>query len=161
LKRGYVLKQDTYALYLASRDRRVPWAAKIALVVVAAYALSPIDLIPDFVPLFGYLDDMVLVPLGIALAIKLIPAEIWQECKAEARTRLDSSLPSSRAAAIVIVAIWFAAICVVAWVVWSLLKANSNVAPNHSLQTDGANSFFRFSVVSAKGHHSATPQPRR
>ena len=129
-----VLKQDTYALYLASRDRRVPWAAKILLIVVVAYALSPIDLIPDFVPVLGYLDDMVLVPLGIALAIKLIPADVWEECKAEARTRLDSDLPRSRAAAIVIVTIWFAAICVVAWVIWSSLKANSSVTPNHSLQ---------------------------
>jgi uncharacterized membrane protein YkvA (DUF1232 family) len=108
----------------------VPWAAKILLIVVVAYALSPIDLIPDFVPVLGYLDDMILVPLGIALAIKLIPAVVWEECKAEARSRLDSDLPSSRAAAIVIVTIWFAAICVVAWVIWSSLKANSNVAPN-------------------------------
>jgi uncharacterized membrane protein YkvA (DUF1232 family) len=131
-----VLKQDTYALYLASRDRRVPWTAKIVLIVVVAYALSPIDLIPDFVPVLGYLDDMVLVPLGIALAIKLIPADVWEECKAEASTRLDSNLPSSRAATIVIVTIWFAAACVIAWVIWSSLKANSSVTPNHSLQSD-------------------------
>jgi uncharacterized membrane protein YkvA (DUF1232 family) len=119
-----VLKQDTYALYLASRDRRVPWAAKIVLIVVAAYALSPIDLIPDFIPVFGYLDDMILLPLGIALAIKLIPDEVWEECRAEARTRLNSDLPRSRTAAIVIVTIWFAAICVVVWVIWSSLKVN-------------------------------------
>jgi uncharacterized membrane protein YkvA (DUF1232 family) len=119
-----VLKQDTYALYLASRDRRVPWAAKIVLIVVAAYALSPIDLIPDFIPVFGYLDDMILLPLGIALAIKLIPDEVWEECRAEARTRLNSDLPHSRTAAIVIVTIWFAAICVVVWVIWSSLKVN-------------------------------------
>lgn len=118
-----VLKQDTYALYLASRDRRVPWTAKIVLIVVAAYALSPIDLIPDFIPGLGYLDDLVLLPLGIALAIKLIPGEIWEECKAEAHIRLDSDLPRSRAAAIVIVMIWLATICVVARVVWSSLKA--------------------------------------
>ena len=119
-----VLKQDTYALYLASRDRRVPWAAKIVLIVVAAYALSPIDLVPDFIPVFGYLDDMILLPLGIALAIKLIPDEVWEECRAEARTRLNSDLPRSRTAAIVIVTIWFAAICVVVWVIWSSLKVN-------------------------------------
>ena len=82
-----VLKEDTYALYLASRDRRVPWAAKIVLIVVVAYALSPIDLIPDFIPVLGYLDDMILLPLGIALAIRLIPDEVWEECKAEARSR--------------------------------------------------------------------------
>ena len=132
-----VLKQDTYALYLASRDRRVPWTAKIVLIVVVAYALSPIDLIPDFIPALGYLDDMILVPLGIALAIKLIPDEVWEECKAEARTRLNSDLPSSRAAAIVIVMIWLATICLVVWVVWSSLKANSNGAPNRLLQRTG------------------------
>jgi uncharacterized membrane protein YkvA (DUF1232 family) len=122
-----VLKQDTYALYLASRDRRVPWAAKIVLIVVVAYALSPIDLIPDFIPVFGYLDDLVLFPLGIALAIRLIPDEVWEECKAEARSRLNSDLPRSRTAAIVIVMIWLATICLGVWVVWSSLKANSNV----------------------------------
>jgi uncharacterized membrane protein YkvA (DUF1232 family) len=148
LKKGYdcvkgkwrkwvsVLKQDTYALYLASRDRRVPWTAKIVLIVVVAYALSPIDLIPDFIPVLGHLDDMILLPLGIALAIKLIPAEVWDECKTEARTRFNSDLPSSRAAAIVIVMIWFATICIVAWVLWTSLKANSNVTPNHTLQPD-------------------------
>ena len=128
------LKQDTYALYLASHDRRVPWAAKIVLIVVAAYALSPIDLIPDIIPVFGYLDDMILLPLGIALAIKLIPDELWEECKAEARTRLSSDLPRSRTAATVIVMLWLATICLVVWVIWSWLKANSNVAPNHLLQ---------------------------
>ena len=129
-----VLKQDTYALYLASRDRRVPWAAKIVLIVVVAYALSPIDLIPDFIPVLGYLDDMILFPLGIALAIKLIPDEVWEECKAEARTRLNSNLPHSRVAAIVIVMVWLATLCLVVWVVWSSLKADSNVVPNRVLQ---------------------------
>ena len=129
-----VLKEDTYALYLASRDRRVPWAAKIVLIVVVAYALSPIDLIPDFIPVLGYLDDMILLPLGIALAIRLIPDEVWEECKAEARSRLNSGLPSSRAAAIVIVIIWLTTICLVVWVVWSSLKPHSNVVPNRVLQ---------------------------
>ena len=129
-----VLKQDTYALYLASGDSRVPWAAKIVLIVVVAYALSPIDLIPDFIPVLGYLDDMILFPLGIALAIKLIPDEVWEECKAEARTRLNSNLPHSRVAAIVIVMVWLATLCLVVWVVWSSLKADSNVVPNRVLQ---------------------------
>ena len=132
-----VLKEDTYALYLASRDRRVPWAAKIVLIVVVAYALSPIDLIPDFIPVLGYLDDMILLPLGIALAIRLIPDEVWEECKAEARSRLNSDLPSSRAAAIVIVIIWLTTICLVVWVVWSSLKPHSNVVPNRVLQLSG------------------------
>lgn len=79
------LKTDTYALYLASRDRRVPWAARILVIVVVGYALSPVDLIPDFIPVLGYLDDMVLLPLGIALAIRLIPTDVWEQCRERAR----------------------------------------------------------------------------
>lgn len=79
------LKRDAYALYLASRDRRVPWAAKILIMLVVGYVLSPIDLIPDFIPVLGYLDDMVLLPLGIALAIRLIPTDVWEQCRENAR----------------------------------------------------------------------------
>ena len=75
-QRARSLKADTYALYLACRDPRVPWYAKLLAATVVAYAFSPIDLIPDFVPVLGYLDDLVIVPLGIALAVKLIPAPI-------------------------------------------------------------------------------------
>ena len=109
-KRAATLKQDTYALYLAGRDSRVPWPAKVLLIMIVAYALSPIDLIPDFVPVLGFLDDLILLPLGIALAIKLTPPEIWEECKEQARSRLASDLPRSRTAAFVIVVIWLAAI---------------------------------------------------
>ena len=73
--RAKKLKTETRALYLAGRDPRTPWYARLLAAVVVAYALSPIDLIPDFIPVLGYLDDLVLVPLGIALAIKMIPAE--------------------------------------------------------------------------------------
>jgi uncharacterized membrane protein YkvA (DUF1232 family) len=74
-----VIKRDVHALYLASRDPRVPWYAKALVIVVTGYALSPIDLIPDFVPVLGYLDDVILVPLGILLVIRLIPPEIMAE----------------------------------------------------------------------------------
>ena len=100
------LKHHTYALYLASRDSRVPWPAKIVAVLVVAYLLSPIDLIPDFIPLLGYLDDVVLVPLGIAFAIRCIPADIWADCKERAADRLAADLPRSRTAMIVIAAVW-------------------------------------------------------
>jgi len=73
------LKRDGYAIYLVSRDPRVPWYAKVVAVAVAAYALSPIDLIPDFVPIVGYLDDLVILPLGIWLVLSLIPQEIMVE----------------------------------------------------------------------------------
>jgi uncharacterized membrane protein YkvA (DUF1232 family) len=93
-------------LYLACRDRRTPWYAKALAAAVAAYAFSPIDLIPDFIPVLGYLDDLLLIPLGIALAYRLIPAEVLARCREEARQRLARGTPKSRAAAVIIVAIW-------------------------------------------------------
>jgi uncharacterized membrane protein YkvA (DUF1232 family) len=97
------IKRDVRALYLAARDPRVPWYAKALALAVAAYALSPIDLIPDFIPVLGYLDDVIIVPLGILLAVKLIPPAILAEHRAAASA---APLKPSRTAAIVIVAIW-------------------------------------------------------
>ena len=119
------LKEDTYALYLAARDPRVPLAAKLVVVLVVAYALSPIDLIPDFIPVLGYLDDMLLLPLGIALAIKLMPRDVWDECKKQARAGLASELPRNRTAAIVIATIWLTFLGFVAWLAWRSLRANT------------------------------------
>lgn len=79
-QRAQESKRYSHALYLAVRDPRVPWYAKAVVVLVVGYALSPIDLIPDFIPVLGYLDDLLLLPLGIALAIRLIPADIWRDC---------------------------------------------------------------------------------
>jgi uncharacterized membrane protein YkvA (DUF1232 family) len=73
-----LIKRDTHALYLAARDPRVPWYAKVLAVAITAYALSPIDLIPDLIPVLGYLDDLILVPLGIALVVQMIPPTSWQ-----------------------------------------------------------------------------------
>jgi uncharacterized membrane protein YkvA (DUF1232 family) len=97
------IKRDAHALYLASRDPRVPWYAKVIAVSVPAYAASPIDLIPDFIPVIGYLDDLIIVPLGIALVIKLIPPELMAEHRALAMAAQDQ--PVSRIAAAVIMAI--------------------------------------------------------
>ena len=85
------LRRDIAALWLAARDPRVPWLAKATAAAVAAYALSPIDLIPDFVPVLGYLDDLVIVPLGILLAVKLVPLEIMAELRKEAALRASRS----------------------------------------------------------------------
>ena len=115
------IKQDTYALWLASRDPRVPWIAKLVLAVVVGYALSPIDLIPDFIPVLGYLDDLVLLPLGIALAIKLIPPAVWQECRQTARNRLASVLPRSRRAGAIVILVWTTAALLFSWFVWHWL----------------------------------------
>ena len=79
------LMSDVYALYLARNDPRIPWYAQAIIVLTVLYALSPIDIIPDFIPFFGYLDDLIIVPLGIALAIRLIPEEVWDEYRARAR----------------------------------------------------------------------------
>ena len=98
------LKRDVHAIYLAARSPRVPWHAKIIAIAVAGYALSPVDLIPDFIPVLGYVDDLIIVPLGIWLVLSLIPEEVIAECRAvadEAATR-----PQSRPAAMMIIAIW-------------------------------------------------------
>jgi uncharacterized membrane protein YkvA (DUF1232 family) len=110
------LKRDVVALWIAGRDRRVPWHAKAVAAAVAAYALSPIDLIPDFIPVLGYLDDLILVPLGIALAVRLIPPALMAEFRAEATRR--EALPRSRAAAAAIVALWLGAAALLLWLLW-------------------------------------------
>jgi uncharacterized membrane protein YkvA (DUF1232 family) len=102
------LKTETYAIYLAYKDPRVPWYARLFAILVVAYAFSPIDLIPDPIPVLGYLDDLVLVPLGIALALKMIPPAVIAECRARARIATDQNQPTNWAAAVVIVAIWIA-----------------------------------------------------
>ncbi len=116
------LKQNIYALYLASRDPRVPWLAKLVVVLVVAYTLSPIDLIPDFIPLLGYIDDIFLLPLAIALAIKLMPPDIWEEYKARARAQLAAELPRSYAAAVVIAIIWIIVIGIMGLWMWQWLN---------------------------------------
>ncbi len=102
------IRRDAHALYLASRDPRVPWYAKAMAIVVAGYALSPIDLIPDFIPILGYLDDLILVPLGILLAVRLIPPELMAQHRAHAASALER--PVSRPAALAIAALWIGSI---------------------------------------------------
>lgn len=114
------IKRDVVALYLATGDPRVPWYAKGVAACVAAYALSPIDLIPDFIPVLGYLDDVIIVPLGILLAIRLVPGEVMAELREEAEKRTDR--PASRIGAIVIVAIWLSAAAATAWLMADVLQ---------------------------------------
>ena len=109
-------RTDVVALYLAAKDPRVPWYAKLAAAVVAAYALSPIDLIPDFIPVLGYLDDLILVPLGILLAVRLIPPALMDELRAEADEL--AARPTSRAGALAILALWIAAAALLLWAFW-------------------------------------------
>ncbi len=105
--RARALKHETHALYLAVRDPRTPWYARAVAAAVVAYALSPIDLIPDFIPVVGLLDDLIVVPLGFALALKLIPAPVMADCRSQAVAA--DRLPISRTAAAVIVTLWLAA----------------------------------------------------
>ena len=105
------IKRDVHALYLASRDPRVPWYAKALAMAVAGYALSPIDLIPDFIPVIGYLDDLLLVPLGLALVVRLTPPEVLESARVQAQQA--ASKPISYTAAAFFVVLWL----VVAWVV--------------------------------------------
>ena len=100
------LKQEVYALYLVSKDRRVPWYARVVAVAVVAYAFSPIDLIPDPIPVLGYLDDLILIPLGIALVIKLIPAEVMQDCREKAALTMQAGKPKNWVAGGIIILIW-------------------------------------------------------
>jgi uncharacterized membrane protein YkvA (DUF1232 family) len=109
-----LIRRDAHALYLAARDPRVPWYAKALAIMVAAYALSPIDLIPDFIPVLGYLDDLLLVPLGIALVVAMIPANVMAEHRETAESALER--PVSHGAAVAIIAIWVISIAAAAWI---------------------------------------------
>lgn len=108
------LKTTLQTLYLCAKHPETPWLAKAIAVVVVAYALSPIDLIPDFIPVIGYLDDLLLVPAGIWLAIHLIPDPIWQSCSQEA-LRHPMRLPKNTAAAIVVVICWLIILTLLLW----------------------------------------------
>ena len=105
-RRARQLKIEIYALYLAYRDPRVPWYARLFVAGLVGYAFSPIDLIPDPIPVLGYMDDLVLLPLGVALALKMIPAPVLAECRARAEEVMRQGKPINRVAAGVIIAIW-------------------------------------------------------
>jgi len=109
-----LVKRDVHAIYCAARDPRVPWYAKALAICVAGYALSPIDLIPDFVPILGYMDDVIIVPLGILIVAKLIPPEIMAEHRALGAATQGRAV--SHTAAIVITIVWTACIVLAGWI---------------------------------------------
>ena len=109
------LKREVVALHLAALDPRTPLVAKLAAAAVVAYALSPIDLVPDFIPVLGQLDDLILIPLGLWLVIKLVPREVLADARAKARDA--ERLPTSRAAAVVIAGLWIVSIGAIVWIV--------------------------------------------
>jgi len=114
------LRRETQALYLACRDPRTPWYAKALAVCVVAYALSPIDLIPDPIPVLGYLDDLVLLPVGIALVRRLIPTAVLEDCRRRADERAATGGPTGWIAAGVIIVLWLLAAMLGGWLVWRL-----------------------------------------
>ena len=117
-RRARELESQTFALYLACKHPKTPWYAKAVAACVVAYALSPIDLIPDFIPVLGYLDDLILIPLGIALVMRLVPGPIMEECRREAQRRIDERGPRGWAGAAVVIVVWLSLVAFTGWLVW-------------------------------------------
>jgi uncharacterized membrane protein YkvA (DUF1232 family) len=105
-QRAQHLKTEAYAICLAYKDSRVPWYAKIPIAFVVVHTFSPIDLIPDFIPILGQLDDLIIIPLGAALAIRMIPEDVMTECRETAQEHMGQDRPTSWIAAVAIIAIW-------------------------------------------------------
>jgi uncharacterized membrane protein YkvA (DUF1232 family) len=131
------IRWDGHALYFAARDPRTPWFAKLLALLIAGYALSPIDLIPDFIPIVGYLDDLIIVPCGIWLVIKLIPEPIMAECRAKADQ--TAQRPISRTGMIVIVLFWIAGAAALGWAGYDYLAGHRQ----HGTSSDSQNVTFR------------------
>jgi uncharacterized membrane protein YkvA (DUF1232 family) len=133
------VKTEIVALYLASKHPGTPWYAKVLAALVIGYALSPIDLIPDFIPGVGYLDDLILVPAGIALLIKIVPKDILEECRAKAQSDLSNGKPKNWVAAIIIVLIWLLAIYLILSLIWPVVSK--------AARTEDHPPFFRSSLI--------------
>ena len=123
--RANTLKRNTLALWYASRDRRTPWFARLLAVVVASYALSPIDIIPDFIPVLGYLDDLILIPAGIALTLRLIPPDVMAAARLKAEQSLAS--PNPWWMALLIILVWLAVLALLLHLLLSLLQNNGKI----------------------------------
>jgi uncharacterized membrane protein YkvA (DUF1232 family) len=122
--RAWELKRELSALSVAMRDPRTPWHAKALIALVLAYALSPIDLIPDFIPVFGYLDDILIVPVGIALAMKMIPTDVINEARNSVMQNRAKSSLLGMLGMVVIILVWILA---AAWIIWQLYRLLSTI----------------------------------
>ena len=120
--RARQLKLEVYALYLAYKDPRTPLPARIFAAIVVGYAFSPIDLIPDPIPILGYLDDLVLVPLGIFLALKMIPPEVMADSRIKAGEVMAQGKPVNKVAAVIIILIWLGMALLAGWLVYRFVK---------------------------------------
>ncbi|MBM7569089.1 YkvA family protein [Paenibacillus sacheonensis] len=116
------LKSNLMVMYFAYRDPRIPLFTKIAAICVVAYAFSPVDLIPDFIPILGYLDDLIIVPLGVYIALRLFPKEVLEEFRAKAEEQIKFGKPKNWIAGTFIIVIWFALAIWCAWYFYGLVK---------------------------------------
>ncbi len=121
-ERARALKREVYTLYLAFRDSRTPWYGKAFAALVVAYAFSPIDLIPDPIPILGYLDDLVLIPLGVVVAVCLIPPEVLADSRARAEDVLRAGKPVNWVGAVLIGAIWIVLAVLAIWLLMRVLS---------------------------------------
>ncbi|HSI91285.1 MAG TPA: YkvA family protein [Adhaeribacter sp.] len=121
------LNTEIYALYLAYKHPKVPWLAKVIIALTIGYALSPIDLIPDFIPVFGYLDDLLIVPAGVALSIRLIPGPVMDECRVKAAELFASQKPKARYAVMVVIFTWVLVLAVVFMVGYKFFRKEAVV----------------------------------
>ncbi len=120
--RARALKKEVFAVYLAAKDSRTPWYAKGLVLLIVAYTLSPIDLIPDFIPVLGYLDDLVIVPLGVFLAIKMIPPPIMEECRRKAGEYLEEKKPQFKFMGGIIIAIWVIVVILAGLIIYKAVR---------------------------------------
>lgn len=127
--RARALKREAYALYIAVRDPRVPWYAKVFLGLVVAHTFSPIDLIPDFIPVLGYLDDLIITPLGVALALKMIPPEVMADARRRSEELIQQGKPVSRVGAMIVIAIWVVIILAIGWAIVRAVRGDEAFAP--------------------------------
>ena len=118
------LERETFALYFAYRDPRTPWYAKLLVGFVVAHTLSPIDLIPDFIPVLGYLDDLIITPLGLALSLRLIPAHVMAEAREKAQSDLTDVNKIKRVGLLIVISIWLIGLFFIFLIINSYLKAN-------------------------------------
>jgi len=113
------LKRKVFVLYFAYKDNRTPWYAKVIAICVVAYAFSPIDLIPDFIPILGYLDDVILVPLGVALSMKMMPRIVIQDCTVKAEERMKNGKPKNWLVGSLIILVWISGLI---WISFTMYR---------------------------------------